>query len=236
MNDPLLFVDTNILLDFYRAQKDAGLHLLGRLDGLHDRIICTYQVEMEFKKNRQSAIRKSMEEIKYPEMKFTSPAFLSDAKTLDIMKRQLKDTKARIDNFRDRIKRIFANPIGQDKVYQTAQRLFSAETTFNLRRDNSRKHHLRRLAWKRFILGYPPRKKNDTSTGDAINWEWIVECVSTSKRDVIIVSRDADFGETIDGVSYVNDWLLQELKERTSNRRRVVLYDRLSAALKKSRR
>ena len=28
-----------------------------------------------------------------------------------------------------------------------------------------------RLAWRRFLLGYPPRKANDTSIGDAVNWE-----------------------------------------------------------------
>src|SRR5580765_7471463 len=42
----------------------------------------------------------------------------------------------------------------------------------------------------------PPRKPNDTSMGDAINWEWIVECAKTLNGSVIIVSRDRDYGVT----------------------------------------
>lgn len=49
----LRFVDTNIWLDFYRARKDAGLALLAHAEAVADRIIVTYQLETEFKKNRQ---------------------------------------------------------------------------------------------------------------------------------------------------------------------------------------
>jgi predicted nucleic acid-binding protein len=38
----LLFIDTNILLDFYRARSDAGVTLLEKLDALHPQIITTY--------------------------------------------------------------------------------------------------------------------------------------------------------------------------------------------------
>lgn len=53
---PLLFVDTNVLLDFYRANNNAGVALLAKLDGLHDCIITTCQVEMEFKKNGRESL------------------------------------------------------------------------------------------------------------------------------------------------------------------------------------
>ena len=58
MSNPnrLLFVNTNIWLDFYRARTDAGLALLRRLDAIRDKLIMTHQVEMEFKKHRQEAI------------------------------------------------------------------------------------------------------------------------------------------------------------------------------------
>ncbi len=50
------FIDTNIFLDFYRQSNDATLRLLERLKPVRDRIICTYQVEMEFLKNRQTVL------------------------------------------------------------------------------------------------------------------------------------------------------------------------------------
>jgi predicted nucleic acid-binding protein len=46
----LLFIDANILLDFYRARTDAALSLLKHLETISHKIIVTYQLEMEFKK------------------------------------------------------------------------------------------------------------------------------------------------------------------------------------------
>lgn len=46
----LLFIDTNILLDFYRqVGRESNLSILKHLRPHHDRIITTRQVEMEFK-------------------------------------------------------------------------------------------------------------------------------------------------------------------------------------------
>ncbi|WP_195761165.1 PIN-like domain-containing protein [Burkholderia pseudomallei] len=52
----LLFIDTNIWLDFYRARNEAYLGLLPRLETLSNRIIVTHQLESEYKRNRQSVI------------------------------------------------------------------------------------------------------------------------------------------------------------------------------------
>lgn len=233
MRDPLLFIDTNILLDFYRNRGDAGLSLLQRLDGIHERIIGTYQVEMEFKKNRQNVIVSCLGDLKEAGGGISAPGFLSSAKSLEIIHRQKKDNAKRIKDLKDRVTKVLARPTINDPVYKVTQRLFSIESEFYLQRTDERKNFFRRLAWKRFILGYPPRKKNDTSTGDAINWEWIVDCIDRSNRDVVVVSRDADYGVTVDKESYVNDWLLEELKDRTKKSRCIVLYDRLSEALRR---
>jgi predicted nucleic acid-binding protein len=42
------FIDTNIFLDFYRTGNEASLSLLEKLKTVKDRILSTYQVEMEF--------------------------------------------------------------------------------------------------------------------------------------------------------------------------------------------
>ena len=91
-----------------------------------------------------------------------------------------------------------------------------------------------RLAWRRFLLGYPPRKADDTSIGDAVNWEWVVDCAKRANADVVIVSRDRDYGVNLEGDHvYINDWLAQEFKERVSKRRNVTLTDRLSDGFKR---
>ena len=56
--DWLVFIDTNIFLDFYRTQgtRQKGLSVLDHLKDNYDRFITSSQVEMEFKKNRQLVI------------------------------------------------------------------------------------------------------------------------------------------------------------------------------------
>jgi hypothetical protein len=101
-----------------------------------------------------------------------------------------------------------------------------------LNRENPERYAIRRLALKRFGLGYPPRKKEDHSIGDAINWEWIIQCAAKCDKDIIIVTRDSDYGVNYDDKSFLNDWLQVEFKERISQKRKIVLTDKLSRALK----
>ena len=68
--------------------------------------------------------------------------------------------------------------------------------------------------------------------GDAINWEWVVECAKTLNASIVIVSRDRDYGATYNDVSYVNDHLRQEFSNRISQTRELLLYSRISDALK----
>ena len=115
-------------------------------------------------------------------------------------------------------------------------RIFDHESRFNLRRPDKRRFEIRRLARKRFSLGYPPRKPKAISLGDFIHWEWIIACARPEERerhDVMIVSRDGDFGKNLGKISIINDWLLREFKERVSPQRQIVLLPRLTDALKK---
>jgi hypothetical protein len=228
----LLFVDTNILLDFYRSRTDAGLSLLAHLDKIHDRLITTCQVEMEFKKNRLNVINESFCELKIPEGGTISPpVFLRGAKAVEMIKRNRKDTVDRVKQLRKRIKRVIEKTFLTDQVYQTVQRVFDDATPRNLRRDSSKLGIVKRRAWKRFIEGCPPRKKDDTSIGDAINWEWILCCVEDANKDVIVVSRDGDYGVTLDDHFYANEWLVADIK-RLNKQRNLVVFDRLADALK----
>src|SRR5262245_52728107 len=76
----LLFVDTNIWLDFYRAQNETALSLLQQLEKNAKSIISTYQLEMEFK-NRQAAFLGGMNGLKAP-AQIARPGFFSDAKAV----------------------------------------------------------------------------------------------------------------------------------------------------------
>lgn len=99
----LLFIDTNIFLDFYRARNDAGISLFSKIDALHDQTITTCQVAMEFKKNRQKVIAESVSLLKPPEFNLSTPAFLSDAATVKVIKDRIQDVKRRVEKMKSRI-------------------------------------------------------------------------------------------------------------------------------------
>ena len=44
----LLFIDTNVWLDFYRARNETGLQLLSHVEAVADRIVVNFQLEAEF--------------------------------------------------------------------------------------------------------------------------------------------------------------------------------------------
>lgn len=227
----LLFVDTNIWLDFYRTRSDAGLALLKNAEAVSSRIIVTYQLESEFKKNRQAAIVEGMQELKAPPP-IPRPGLFSDVKATKIMNRSIKEAEKRVKDLKARFVRAIENPSVHDPVYQACQRIFHKGDDLVLTREDKIRHTIRRRAFRRFLHGCPPRKKTDTSLGDAFNWEWIVYCAMQHNAEVVIVSRDADYGITIDNKAYINDHLKQEFNERVSKKRKVILHNRLSEALK----
>lgn len=230
----LVFIDTNILLDFYEVDSgDATLPLLKHIQKNHDKLITTSEVEMEFKKNRQRIILKSLNSLKLNKAELISiPAFLRGTKLNLGIKDTQEKLKAQSAALTERAIKILKYPKIHDPVYRTLESLFRDTQFCHLSRDKKLRYDIRRLARKRFSLGYPPRKDSDISLIDSINWEWIIHCAYDSKRDIVIVSRDKDYGEHYGKESILNDWLQQEFKERVSRKRKISLTTRLSEAFK----
>ena len=230
----LVFIDTNILLDFYRYPRGSAiLPVLEHIDKNHDKIITSTQVEMEYKKNRQKVIVASMTEMKGPKWdSYKLPVILSGAQAAKSIETDRKDIDKQTIILLRKIESILRNPSRNDDVYKTAKRLFGASTDLNLKRPDTRRFTIRNLARKRFVLGYPPRKDSDVSIGDAINWEWLVYCAKDKNQDVVIVSRDTDYGCRFGGEMIINDWLAQEFKDRVNIRRKVTLTDKLMEGFK----
>jgi len=228
----LLFIDTNIFLDQYRVRNEAALKLLFRAEKVSEQIIATYQLEIEFKKNRQAVMIDSLKALKAPS-KVPTPGMLSDAKATKLLSRGAVQLEKHIERLKKRLLRALDNPTVHDPVYRVCQRLFHLESPLVLHHEDKRlKRLIRARALRRFLHGCPPRKSNDTSIGDAINWEWMLHCAEKQKAELVICSRDADYGSEFDGKVYVNDHLKQEFKDRVSQRRKLVLHTKLSDALK----
>jgi hypothetical protein len=228
----LLFVDTNIWLDFYRGRSEASLKLLAHLESeaVKERLIVTYQLEMEFKKNRQLAILEGMKALtvaRTPRL-----GVFSDSAAFRTAERALKIAEERVSKLKKQLSRILETPTTHDPVYQACQRLFHRESQVVLTRANPIRRQIKNRALRRFLLGCPPRKRDDTSMGDSINWEWMVECAKQQSAGLVIVSRDADYGVEFENKVYLNEHLLHEFKDRVSQQRKVILCRSLSDALK----
>lgn len=114
----LVFIDTNIYLDFYRYGNDVSLSLLDYVDNNHDRIITTAEVEMEYKKNRQKVILGALSSIK-PENfgRQNIPSFLKESQhkqTYTRMQTQLDDLAKKLVK---RTEKLLESPGLNDPVY-----------------------------------------------------------------------------------------------------------------------
>jgi hypothetical protein len=223
------FIDTNIYLDFYRSNNEANLKLLEKLKGVKERIICTYQVEAEYMKNRQAVVLQSVRQLKH-QVDLAIPAAIADKHLTESLGKLRDDAKARSTKIKNRVAKILMSPRGNDKVFGVLEEIFSSRSNHVLTRDMQVKARVKRLAFRRFLLGYPPRKASDTSMGDALNWEWIIYCAQSHPGRIIIVSRDCDYGHEYLGKYYLNSQLLQEFRERVGNKS-IVYTRKLSEAL-----
>lgn len=232
----LIFIDTNIYLDFYRVRgTGATLSILKHFDANHNRIITTSEVEMEYKKNRQRVIIESLSTLKPQDSSnLVVPAFLRESKRNKAIIRRQKGLSDQIRKLKERTAKLLISPGRNDPVYMALQRLFKTKGDCHLTRTEKVRFQIRELAQKRFVLGYPPRKPSDTSIVDAINWEWIVYCAQHCSSDIVIVSRDSDYGIHHEGKSILNDWLLLEFKERISHKRSILLTNKLTEAFKQA--
>ncbi len=227
----LLFIDTNIYLDFYRIRNDVKVSFLKYLEVIKDTLIVTDQVEVEYKSNRQSVIQERSNELKSPK-RLNVPTILENDELSIELKNDYKTIEDKIKTLKTKLNNILEDPIQYDEVYKVLQRLFCKKQDIDLYRTNKKRSEVKELAHQRFILGYPPRKKNDTSIGDAINWEWLIYVANKKDADIWIVSRDSDYGLFQGGKGIIKDWLNQEFRERTNKKQKIVLCPILANALK----
>src|SRR5262245_34504943 len=59
----------------------------------------------------------------------------------------------------------------------------------------------------------------------------MVDCAIEKNAELVIASRDADYGAVYADAAYINDHLHQEFRERVSKKRKIVLCTKISEAL-----
>jgi len=230
----LVFIDTNILLDFYRLPGESALRQLKLLEKHQSSLILGDQVRMEFMKNRQKAILAGIAAMPKPQ-KPTLPSVLIDSQAAKMLTKNHVAIEKKWQAARKKIENMLTDPYKVDPVYKHLARIFDQNSKFNLKRPDKTRFTIRNLARKRAALGYPPRKGNANSLGDSLHWEWIIHCAQNSedRHNILIVSRDEDFGVVYNDKAILNDWLHREFKERVSKKRNIELTRQLTIALKR---
>lgn len=189
---------------------------------------------MEFKHNRQQIVRAAITSLKIQPKDYSIPSFLADSQAQKMLDRHRADFNNQITKIQKRLERALTHPTQNDPVYQVAQRMFTSDLASRLDRDDDVKYKIRDKAERRFLMGYPPRKAADSSYGDPINWEWIVHVAEEKKARIVIVSRDSDYGVSYKSRPTLNDWLLQEFRDRVSKKGKILLTNRLTVAYKEA--
>ena len=227
----LLFIDTNIFLDFYRFEKSVSYDYVEKSIGVSDNIIMTHIVEMEFLKNRQKVLKNTLKEIK-PPLKINFPEILTNDKTANSIPKQISNIKNKVHKIKQKVDKIVIDYDKNDKLYKKLKKIFQKDDEITLKLEKDIFDEIYSRAEKRFNMGYPPRKDSDLSFGDAINWEWVIEVCKMKRSAVIIVTRDSDYGTLYSSKLILNDYLKEEFKRRVPGNKKITLSTSLTRTLK----
>ncbi len=251
-----LFIDTSSLLTYFipDAKVDSLILLKKTLEkqtikqkknkrgGLH--LIVTEQSIQEFKRGVVGRVNEECEKIEknqkahfnYPEAsaEANKGAKKKDSKleisTLypDEVGGAIKDAKGKIDQANKLIEKYYEEkrkaflkdaPIREKLIYdilKLGQRIpYSDEILAR--------------AEVRHIKGNPPKKKNDDSYGDSINWESLLEYAD--KDDLVLISKDGDFSEEYTDVAKIRRFLMEEWNAITG--KKIELYNSLGEFINK---
>jgi len=157
----LLFVDTNVYLDFYRMQNEISLQFLRELKTLSGSLIVTCQVEMEFKKNRQVVILETLRNLQAPKH-IPTVGILSEDVDFKALRTASKGLEKRVQELRAKLKQILQEPTANDQVYGTLGQIFSKNDELSLTEDSTQQKQIVESAHRRFVLGYPPGRRATT--------------------------------------------------------------------------
>jgi hypothetical protein len=200
-----VFIDTNILLNFFHYTKDE-LDALNDVFGEHQHgsatVHLTEQVCDEFKRNREGKIKDALK--KFEGISF-SPQFPHFMKAYEEYS-MIRKLTAELDKLRKTTLEKVENDVIEHKLL--ADRLigdiFKTSQAVPVTKDIYEK------ATMRMDLGNPPGKAK--SLGDAVNWITLLEVVP-DKEDLHVISEDGDFFSVLDERK-VHPFLQEEWKRK----------------------
>lgn len=216
-----VFIDTNILLNFFHFSKDE-LDALNDVFASHEHgaaeVHLTQQVCDEFKRNRENKIKDALKRFRDVKFSVELPSFMKGYEEYDGIRTLSSELQGLVKAISTKVdadivaKRLLADRLISDifsraNIIETTPEVFSA-------------------ASMRLSIGNPPGKSR--SIGDAINWTILLQTVP-DEEPVHIISEDGDFYSALNEDS-VHPFLEEEWRKR--KRSSLHVYRTLSAFMK----
>jgi predicted nucleic acid-binding protein len=216
-----VFIDTNILLNFYHFSKD-DLSALSNVFTTHEhgaaQIHLTSQVRDEFLRNRESKIADALKRFKGSIPAPQIPSFMRSYDEYEKIKKLATKLKKKCSELQTRANedissrslqadKLIADILGEAAINKVTNDVFAE-------------------AEQRMGLGNPPGKNG--SLGDAVNWILLLNKVPEGK-DLHLISEDGDFFSVLDD-SVIHPFLAEEWAGRKNSK--VFAYRTISKFLK----
>jgi hypothetical protein len=197
-----LFLDANILLDFYRFGSDDISEidkLLALINDGNVKLISTSHLKDEVLRNREDVVSRSLSELRAIKFGANAPNYCRNTPEFTKLSDQLKIVgQAHNDLVESIEKKIRDGALPADNLIRD---LLSASHEIEITSD------LISRAQLRISLGNPPGK--NSSLGDALHWESLL--ATNSIFSISLVTRDKDFASPLDRKK-LNEFLTKEWK------------------------
>lgn len=216
-----VFIDTNILLNFFHFSKDE-LDALNNVFASHEhgaaKVHLTRQVCDEFRRNRENKIKDALK--RFREVKYSAqlPSFLKGYEEYNDIRRLSGELQRLTKTIMDKVeaditaRRLLADRLIED-IFSRSEIIETTPEVYT-------------IASMRMAIGNPPGKNN--SIGDAINWTVLLESVP-DEEDLHVISEDGDFYSSLNEEA-IHPFLEEEWKKKKSSS--LFVYRTLSAFMK----
>ncbi len=216
-----LFIDTNILLNFYHFSTD-DLEELNKLLVLirNDEIVLFMpeQVINEFYRNRENKINDSLKEFRKEKIERPFPQMTKHYP-------EYKTLREAIKTFDENRQALLEKLLGDINTNSLKADVLINELFGNAERININ-YNIYNKAKYRHDLGNPPGKKD--SCGDAINWEALLNFVP-NHEDIILITEDGDYLSELNN-DKLKPFLVDEWKQTKDSS--IILFKSLTAFFK----
>lgn len=194
----LITFDTNVILNLYRYSESTRVAILELIKKFEKQIFLTYQVGLEYNRNRYEIISdqekshndflKKLKTIEDDLNSKDSPPFLSDnlhKSISNVFDKVEKEVEEQIESFK--------KMPDSDKIFDKIDKLFNGKITGKF--DEKRIKQIYQEGKLRFDKKIPPgyedhKKPEDKRYGDLIFWLQILEKSKTEKKSIILISDE----------------------------------------------